>query len=260
VVLTKLVNSVAIVTGASRGIGRAIACALAREGAAVAVNYRTHADAAQQVVQVIRAEGGRATALAADVTNFAEVSMLVETVSRIWGPPDILVNNAGITKDGLLWEVDPEAWLPVLRTNLGGVINATKAVIPYFLERRGGVIVNVSSVMAERGWIGTSFYAASKGAINAFTRSAAVELARFGVRVNAVMPGFCPTDLVAVVVTEHPERIARQVPLRRLAQPDQIARVVTMLCSPEADYITGAVLPIDGGVGAQVGLGAPLRL
>src|SRR5438876_3026637 len=193
----KLKGRIALVTGASRGIGRAVAQVMAAEGAAVGVNYRSGREKAEEVVKEITAAGGRAVALSGDVADYGQAKALVEQTVKELGGLHILVNNAGIAKDGLIFNMDPEDWLAVMRVNFGGVFNCTKAVMSHFMGQREGVIVNVSSVMGERGWIGESNYAASKGAVNAFTRCSAVELARFNVRVNAVMPGFSPTELVA---------------------------------------------------------------
>ena len=166
----KLKGRIALVTGASRGIGRAIAQTLAAEGAAVGVNYRSGKEKAEEVVKAITAAGGRAVALSGDVAEFAQAKTLVEQTVKELGGLHILVNNAGIAKDGLIFNLEPEDWLSVMRVNFGGVFNCTKAAMGHFMAQREGVIVNVSSVMGERGWIGESNYASSKGAVNAFTR------------------------------------------------------------------------------------------
>jgi 3-oxoacyl-[acyl-carrier protein] reductase len=248
----------ALVTGASRGIGRAVALALAARGAAVAVNYRSRKEEAASVVREIEEAGGRAVALHADVGDPAAARGLVEDATGALGGLHILVNNAGITRNGLIWDVPGDAWLDVMRVNLGGAYHCTAAVARHFMGQRDGAIVNVSSVMGLGGWIGQSNYAASKGALNAFTRSTAVELARFGVRVNAVAAGIVPTELVGDVLAKDGGRgIRRQVPLRTFATPQDVASVVAFLAGPESSYVTGEVVRVDGGLAAQLGMGRP---
>lgn len=255
----KLEGRVALVTGGSRGIGRAICQALAAEGATVAVNYRSGQAQAKDVVNEIKASGGEATPIQGDVSDYDQaLSVVTQTVSQL-GALHILVNNAGIAKDGLIYNLEPTDWLDVMRVNFGGVFNCTKAALSQFMAQREGVIVNISSVMGERGWIGESNYAASKGAINAFTRCCGVEFARFGIRANAVLPGFAPTELVAGLVEKDGGKgIKRQIPLRNFASVDEVARVVVFLAGPDSSYMTGALVTVDGGVSTQVGVGAPL--
>ncbi|WP_282786260.1 MULTISPECIES: 3-oxoacyl-ACP reductase family protein [unclassified Nocardia] len=251
-----LSDRVALVTGGSRGIGRATARLLARRGAAVAVNYRSADDAAKEVVEEITAAGGRAVALAADVSDPEQAQELVTRCVESLGGLHILVNNAGIARDGLIFDMDPDAWLDVMRVNFGGVFNCTRAAMAHLMGQRDGVIVNVSSVMGDRGWIGQSNYSASKGAINSFTYCSAVELARFGVRVNAVLPGFSPTELIGDLVEGGGvKKLERQIPMRSLAEIEQIAEVIAFLAGPGASYMTGALVRADGGFGAQLGLG-----
>lgn len=247
---------VALVTGASRGIGRATALALGAEGASVAVNYRSGRDEAEAVVKKIENLGGRAVALHADVSDPAQATGLVERVRRELGGLHVVVNNAGITRDGLIADLDVEAAWQVMAVNFGGVLHCTRAAARHFMSERDGSIVNVSSVMAEGGWIGESAYAASKAAINAFTLCGAVELARFGVRVNAVLPGFTPTELVEPVLRKDNGRgLLRQIPMRAFADPDQVAAVIAFVAGPRASYLTGALIRVDGGFGAQLGIG-----
>ena len=189
-----LEDRVALVTGGSRGIGAAVCLALAAEGAAVAVNYRSGKEQADEVVSQIEASGGRAVAVAGDVSDYAQAQALVQATVDELGGLHVLVNNAGIARDALIFNMEPEDWLDVMSVNFGGVFNCTKAAMGHFMSQRDGAIVNISSVMGERGWTGESNYSASKGAVNAFTRCAAMELARFGIRVNAVLPGFAPTE------------------------------------------------------------------
>jgi 3-oxoacyl-[acyl-carrier protein] reductase len=255
----KLKGRIALVTGASRGIGRAISVALAAEGATVAVNYRAGKAKAQEVVDQIRQAGGTATAVPGDVADYEQAKALVQQTVTELGGLHILVNNAGIAKDGLIFNLEPEDWLSVMRVNFGGVFNCTKAVMGHFMAQRDGVIVNISSVMGQRAWIGESNYAASKGAVNAFTTCCAMEMARFGVRVNAVLPGFAPTELVAGLTEKDGGRgIKKQIPMRDFGKVEEIARVVVFLAGPDASYMTGALVPVDGGAGMALGLGTAM--
>ena len=255
-----LTGRAALVTGASRGLGRAIALALAADGAAVGINYRSSAEQAHEVVREIEAAGGRAVAVPGDVAEYDQAQAMVEQTVAALDGLHILVNNAGIAKNALIHYMEPSDWLDVMRVNFGGVFNGTKAVMGHFMAQGEGVIVNVSSVMGERGWIGEANYAASKGAVNAFTRCSAMELARFGVRVNAVLPGFAPTDLVAELIQKDGGRgIRQQIPLRAFATPEQVAQTVVFLAGPGASYMTGALIPVDGGASTALGLGTPLK-
>jgi 3-oxoacyl-[acyl-carrier protein] reductase len=250
---------VALVTGGSRGIGRAVCVTLAESGAVVGVNYRSGEAEALQVVEEITGAGGKALALRGDVAEYADAVALVEQTIAGLGGLDILINNAGIARNKLIYKMEPGDWLDVMRINFGGVFNCTKAAMGHFMAQGSGVIVNVSSVMAERGWVGESNYAASKGAVNAFTRCCAVELARFGVRVNAVLPGFAPTELVGdVLAKDGGKGVKRQIPMRSFATVEQVAQVVAFIASPESSYMTGTLVPVDGGAGMILGVGAPL--
>jgi 3-oxoacyl-[acyl-carrier protein] reductase len=255
----KLEGRVALVTGGSRGIGRAICEALAGEGAAVAVNYRSGRQQAEEVVATIEQAGGRAVPIAGDVAEYADAeSMIAQTVEQLGGL-HVLVNNAGISQDALIYNMEPGDWLNVMRVNFGGVFNCTKVALGHFMKEREGVIVNVSSVMGERGWTGESNYAASKGAINAFTRCCAMEAARFNIRVNAVLPGFSPTELVAgLTEKEGGKGILKQLPMKRFGDVEEIARVVLFLAGPDSNYMTGSLVNVDGGAMAMCGLGKPL--
>ncbi|GLY07024.1 MULTISPECIES: 3-oxoacyl-ACP reductase family protein [Actinoplanes] len=251
-------GQVALVTGGSRGIGAAVCRRLARDGVAVAVNYRSSEGAAKSVVRDIEEHGGRAITVAGDVADAGEVGAMTEQVIRELGGLDILVNNAGVSQDALLYDMAMDAWLDVMRVNFGGVFHCTRAVLPHLMAKGAGAIVNVSSVMGERGWIGESNYAASKGAVNAFTRCAALEAARFGVRVNAVLPGFVPTDLVSALVEgDGGKSIRKQIPARRLGTTEEIADAVRFLAGPESSYMTGSLLTVDGGAAAVLGAGRP---
>lgn len=253
----KLENKVALVTGGARGIGRAISLALAAEGAYVAVNYQASRAAADELVDQITTAGGKAIAVRGDVSEYDDCAAAVDTTVAELGGLHVLVNNAGIARDALIFSMEPDDWKAVMDTNAGGVFNCTKASLNHFMAQREGSVVNISSVMGERGWVGQANYSASKGAVNAFTRCAAVELARFGIRVNAVLAGFAPTELVAGLVDKGGKGIKRQLPMRDFATVEQVASTVAFLAGPDSSYMTGACMTVDGGGSAQLGLGRP---
>ncbi len=248
----RLKDRVALVTGGSRGIGRAICLALARDGAAVAVNYQKSDEAAQEVAAAITSAGGRASVHKADVKDAEAAQRVVDEVVQQYGRIDILVNNAGIIRDGLLVGMTAEDWNAVIQTNLGGVFNFTKAVLRPMLMQRGGQIINISSMSGERGGRGQTNYAASKGAINALTRSLAMEVASKKIRVNAVAPGMVLTEMSDTVRNLSKDALLGRIPLARYASPEEIASVVAFLASDEAAYITGQVITVDGGLGLAV--------
>ena len=255
----KLESRVALVTGGSRGIGRAIAKLLAEEGAAVGVNYRSGAQEADEVVEAITGQGGRAVAIGGDVSDYSAAQAMVDQCAEELGGLHVLINNAGIARDALIYNMEPDEWLTVMRVNFGGVFNCTKAALSHFMPQRDGVIVNVSSVMGEAGWTGESNYAASKGAVNAFTRCCAVEFARFGIRANALLPGFAPTDMVSGLLDRDGGKgILKQIPMKSFPTLDQVARAAAFLAGPDSSYVTGTMLTVDGGVNNQVGVGRPL--
>lgn len=238
-----------MVTGGSRGIGRAIVKRLAAEGARVAFVYRGSQEAAQSLVNEVKEAGGMALAIQADVTDLNAAQECIARVEKEWGRIDILVNNAGIICDDLFVRMEPAAWQSVLATNLGGVYNFCRAVAYTFMKQRRGRIINVSSVAAEHVNQGQTNYAASKGAINAFTRALAVELASRNVTVNAIAPGFIETDMSAAVRNKAGELLIKKfIPMRRIGQPEDIARVAVFLASDDSSYITGQVLTVDGGL------------
>jgi 3-oxoacyl-[acyl-carrier protein] reductase len=252
----KLQDRVAIVTGGSRGIGRAIVKALALEGARVALVYRGSKEAADATVKEVAQAGGTAVAHQADVADRNAVQQCAEAVEQQWGPVNILVNNAGVIHDDLFVRLEPDDWDRVLATNLGGTYNFCRAVAYGMMKQRRGRIINVSSVAAEHVNMGQTNYAASKGAVNSFTRALAVELAGRGVTVNAVAPGFIETDMSAAVRNKAGDLIEKKyIPMKRIGKPEEIAQVVVFLASDDAAYITGQVLTVDGGL--SLGSGTP---
>jgi len=243
-----LKDQVAIVTGGSRGIGRGIVKALAAEGAKVAFIYKGNQAAAESLVAEVAQAGGVAKAYQCDVASFDEAPKVVESVEADWGPINILVNNAGVIRDGLFVAMRPEEWNTVIQTNLGGTFNFCHAVAMKMARQRKGRIINVSSVAASHVNPGQTNYASSKGAINSFTKALAVELAGRGVTVNAIAPGFIETDMSEAVRNKAGDLIKKMIPMRRLGQPDDIAKAAVFLASTDAGYITGQVLTVDGGL------------
>jgi 3-oxoacyl-[acyl-carrier protein] reductase len=244
----RLKDQVALVTGGSRGIGKAIVLALAAEGAKVAFVYRGNQEAAESLVHDVKQGGGSCRAHQADVADMDAASRVVETVQQDGGRIDILVNNAGVIQDDLFIRLEPEGWKRVLETNLGGTYNFCRAVAYPMMRQRRGRIINISSIAAEHVNPGQTNYAASKGAINAFTRALAVELASRNVTVNAVAPGFIETDMSEAIRNKGGDLIKKMIPMRRLGQPADIARVVVFLAGPDSDYITGQIITVDGGL------------
>ena len=244
----RLKDQVALITGGSRGIGRAIVKAFASEGAKVAFVFKTNQASAEQLVQEISQSEGTALALQADVTNLEAAQSCAERVTKEWGRFDILVNNAGIIHDDLFVRMEPDAWQKVLQTNLGGAYNFCRAVAYTLMRQRHGRIINISSVAAEHVNIGQANYAASKGAINAFTRALAVELASRNVTVNAIAPGFIETDMSEALRNKAGDLVKKMIPMRRLGSPKDVARVAVFLASEESSYLTGQVLTVDGGL------------
>ena len=245
----RLQGRVALVTGGSRGIGRAIVKAFATEGAKVAVVYRGSKEAADALVTEVQQSGGTAIAIQTDVTDPAAAQHCVEQVEKELGPVDILVNNAGVIHDDLFVRMEPEHWQTVLQTNLGGTCNFCRAVAYPMMRRRSGRIINVSSIAAEHVNMGQTNYAASKGAINSFTRALAVELASRGVTVNAIAPGFIETDMSAAIRNKAGDLIEKKmIPMKRIGKPEDVAHVAVFLASSESAYVTGQVLTVDGGL------------
>jgi 3-oxoacyl-[acyl-carrier protein] reductase len=242
----RLRGQVAIVTGASRGIGRAIALELASEGASVAINYASSSGAAEEVVNEIAAAGGSAIALQADVSKADQVDALLNTVMEKWNRVDVLVNNAGITRDTLLLRMKPEDWQAVIDLNLTGVFLCTRAISKVMLKQRSGRIINISSVAGQMGNPGQANYSAAKAGVIGFTKTVAKELATRGITVNAVAPGFIATDMTSNLKSEE---ILKFIPLGRYGQPEEVAGLVRFLAAdPAAAYITGQTLNVDGGM------------
>ena len=243
-----LTDKTAVVTGGSRGIGRAIAVALAAEGAKVAVIYAGNAAAAEETLSLIKEQGGEAVAMQCDVADDAAVSDMINAVKEQFVSVDILVNNAGITRDGLLMRMKEGDWQAVLDTNLTGVFHCTKAVTKLMMKQRSGAIINITSVVGQTGNAGQANYAAAKAGMIGFTKSVAKELASRGIRVNAVAPGCIDTDMTAVLSDAVKEDMLKSIPLGRVAQPEEVAKAVVFLASDNASYITGQVLNVDGGM------------
>jgi 3-oxoacyl-[acyl-carrier protein] reductase len=238
----------ALVTGASRGIGRAIAVKLASEGAKVALNYAGNAAAADEVKKEIEAAGGQAITVQADVSDPASVEAMIQTVVDAFGQIDILVNNAGITRDGLLLRMKDEDFDAVINTNLKGIFYTTKLVSKLMMKKRFGRIVNMASVVGLTGNAGQTNYAAAKAGVIGFSKSAAKELAARGITVNMVAPGFIETDMTAVIPEKAKEAMMGGIPLGRAGKPEDVANAVLFLVSDQAAYITGQVLKVDGGM------------
>jgi len=241
-------GQVALVTGGGRGIGRATVLALAKEGAAVVVNYSRSREEAEAVAAQIVTAGGKAAAIQADVSDADQVERLIEETLARFGRLDTLVNDAGITRDNLLLRMGEADWDAVLDVNLKGTFLCTKAAVRRMLRQKSGRIINVTSVVGISGQAGQANYAASKAGIIGFTKSVAREVASRGILVNAVAPGYIATQMTDALPAEHRETLLRQVPLGRIGQPEDVAGVILFLCSPQASYVTGQVLVVDGGL------------
>jgi 3-oxoacyl-[acyl-carrier protein] reductase len=248
--VSDLTGRVTLVTGGSRGIGRAISLELARAGARVAVNYAARSDAADEVVAAIRQAGGDAVALQGDVADAEQAAALVEATEAAFGD-DLwnVVCNAGITRDNLMARIGEDDWRAVIDTNLGGTFYVCKAASRKLLRKRRGSIVTMSSVVGVHGNPGQTNYAASKGGVIALTKALAKEVGSRGIRVNCIAPGYITTELTDVLPEAAREAILGQTPLQRLGDPDDVARVARFLLSDDAAYVTGAVVPVDGGMG-----------
>ncbi len=244
----RLEGRIALVTGSSRGIGEVIALRLAGDGAKVAVNYHTGAEAASKVVESILATGGDSFAVGADVSQEDQVESMLEQVAQRWGKLDILVNNAGITRDKLLLRMGSKEWDDVINVNLRGAYLCTKLALPHMMRQRYGRIVNMSSVVGLTGNPGQVNYAASKAGLIGLTKAAAREVASRNITVNAVAPGYITTAMVNKLSEEARQAVLARIPMARFGTPEDVAEAVGFLCSEGAGYITGQVIGIDGGL------------
>lgn len=244
-------RQVVIVTGASRGIGRAVAVRFARDGAAVIVNYKGSEAAAQETARAVTEAGGAATLVQGDVSNRDDAERLIETAIQQYGRIDVLVNNAGITRDQLLMRMTDDDWGTVLDTNLKGAFHTTRAVLRPMLRKRSGRIINISSVVGLIGNAGQGNYAAAKAGLIGFTKSIAREVASRSITVNAIAPGYIATEMTDAIPENMRGKILEQVPMGRLGTPEDVAAVVAFVASPAAAYMTGVVLHVDGGMVMQ---------
>lgn len=243
-----LAEQVALVTGASRGIGRAIALALAREGAKIIINYKGNEAAALEVQRLIQEMGGKAVCLQADVSSSEQVETMVRQIVEQEGRIDILVNNAGITRDTLIMRMKDEEWSQVIETNLNSAFYCLRAVSRPMMKQRKGKIINISSVVGIHGNVGQINYAAAKAGIIGLTKSAAKELSSRGIMVNAIAPGYIITDMTEKLPHDVKEKIAAEIPLGRLGKPEDIANLAVFLAGAGADYLTGQIIAVDGGM------------
>ncbi|HEY2587787.1 MAG TPA: 3-oxoacyl-[acyl-carrier-protein] reductase [Tepidisphaeraceae bacterium] len=246
--MQELKGKAAVVTGASRGIGRAIALALAAEGADIIINYGHNKAPADEVCGLIQRAGCRALAYQADVASEEQVNIFAETVRKEFGPISILVNCAGITRDRSFLKMTRSAWDEVVGVNLGGPFNVTHAFIAPMLEQKWGRIIFISSIVGQTGNFGQTNYAATKGGLISFTMSLAREVAKKGVTVNSVAPGFIDTDMTKDLPENVKQQVRDMTPVGRLGTPEEIAAAVTFLAGPQASYITGQVLAVNGGM------------
>ena len=241
-------NKVALITGATRGIGKEIALELAENGFDIAINYRSEKDVNDEVKNEIEKNGVRCEFVKADVSDFEQCESMVKDTIEKFGRIDVLVNNAGITRDGLIMRMKKKDFESVIDVNLTGTFNVTRNVIPYMIKQRSGRIISLSSVVGVAGNAGQTNYSASKAGIIGFTKSLAKEVASRNILVNAVAPGFIDTDMTKVLSDSVKEGIHAQIPLRRMGTPREVAKVVKFLSSEDSSYITGQVINIDGGM------------
>ena len=243
-----LENQIVLVTGGSRGIGKAAALACAREGAHIIINYAGNVKAAEETVKEISDLGQKCLAVQADISKLADVERLIEEATAEFGKIDILVNNAGITRDGLLMRMKEEDWDAVIETNLKGIFLCTKAVIRGMMKQRSGRIINMTSVVGVMGNAGQANYAAAKAGVIGFTKSTAKELASRGITVNAIAPGFIHSDMTAILPESVKEEMVKAIPIGRMGEAEEVADAVVFLASNSARYITGQVIHVDGGM------------
>jgi len=243
-----LKDKTVVISGATRGIGRAIAIELAGEGANISFNYLKSGTEAKELERIISELGVKVKSFKADIRDYEAVKSWVDNTIKFFGRIDVVVNNAGITRDKALAFMEPQEWHAVIDTNLNGTFNLTRAVIITFIKQRSGVIINVSSISGVRGLPGQTNYSASKAAIIGFTKSLAREIAPYNIRVNAIAPGFIETDMLKELSEGYRERILKYIPLSRLGNSEEVAKVVSLLATDEARYITGQTIIIDGGM------------
>ncbi|MCX6671995.1 MAG: beta-ketoacyl-ACP reductase [Euryarchaeota archaeon] len=243
----KFKDKVVVITGSSRGVGKALALGFAREGAHVVVNYVKEAQQAEDVVKEIKSLGQRAVAIKADVADFKQVEQMMQQVLREFKRVDVLVNNAGSFKDSLIKGMEKEVWDEVIATNLNGVFNCTRAVINQMREQKSGKIINITSVQGQTGVIGASNYVAAKAGVIGFTKAAAKEVARSGITVNAVALGFINTGMLKRLPEDLQNKIVVQIPMGRFGEPEEVVKTVCFLASDDANYITGQVINLNGG-------------
>lgn len=243
-----LSGRVAIVTGGTRGIGRAILLTLCKEGAICAFTYATKSDLAKTLVKDIESMGGKAIAERVDVRDYEGVKQFVDSVKYTFGRLDILINNAGITRDKSLFMMSIDDWRDVIDTDLTGVFNVTRSCITTFLKQKSGIIVNISSSSGIHPLPGQTNYASAKAGVIGFTKALAKEVAPYNIRVNSVAPGFVETDMTRALSEKYRERLIKTIPSGRFGTPEEVARVVLFLCSNESGFITGQTIEIDGGL------------
>jgi 3-oxoacyl-[acyl-carrier protein] reductase len=241
-------NKIAFITGASRGIGKAIAISLAKDGIYVIINYRNNEESAKEVLDEITNLGGNGEIIQGDISNFDESKEVIDKIVQECGKIDIMVNNAGITRDQLLLRMTEEDFDSVINVNLKGTFNCIKNVTRSMMKKRSGKIINIASVVGLSGNIGQSNYAASKAGIIGLTKSVAREFASRGIQVNAVAPGFIETDMTNTLSDQVKDELLKRIPLNKLGKPEDVANVVSFLASDKADYITGQVITVDGGM------------
>lgn len=246
--MESLKGKTAVVTGASRGIGKAVALKLAELGANIVINYRSSSNSVEDLIKEIESKGSKAIAVQGDVSVFLEAENIIKKTVEAFGSLDILVNNAGITKDGLIMRMKEEDFDKVIEVNLKGAFNCIRHAAPIMIKQKGGKIINMSSVVGVSGNAGQINYSAAKAGIIGMTKSAARELASRGINVNAVAPGFIKTDMTEVLSDKVKESTINSVPLKRFGTAQDVANLVAFLASPSSDYITGQVINVDGGM------------
>ena len=243
-----LEGKISLITGGSRGIGASIAIALAEAGSDIVINFLRHEEAAENVIETVRAKGRIAAKVRFDVTNFEETEAAIERINQDFGQVNILVNNAGTNRDRTFLKMSKDEWDSVLSVNLDGAFHVTKGVLPHMLTRGWGRIINISSIIGMTGNVGQCNYAASKAALIGFSKSLAKELAEKHITVNVVAPGFTSTEMVESLPGRIREQLLQMIPLKRFANPNEVGRLVCYLASPSSDYITGEVFTISGGL------------